>query len=200
MVKKLENKKWIKVRLGMGSASTGLIKNKKLMKEYADELGWKVTTYKEGIVNEDGIRIYFIRAIPNKQMLLSPEEFRKLKNKLTGFAYELHLDFEGENADFLRYESPLTNIMSIKKPQDLIIQQAWGNILIIEYPITKAIQLEKEDPNLAEYLFERQVEDHFEIYVTDTGFIQRLIRDKSSIKARHKLKKRIADFYGIELD
>ena len=48
MVKEIEGSNWIKVHIGISSTSVGLIKNKNLMKDYAEELGWQVETDKEG--------------------------------------------------------------------------------------------------------------------------------------------------------
>ncbi len=137
----IENRRWLNVALGLQSISFGLIKNKKLMEEYAKELGWIVETSKEGVVDEEGNRLYDVLVIPNEERLLSPEELRQIKDKLIGFSLELLTYIDPTTTSLTAIDWPV-NMLEAKKPEDVMVTYEAGHVLSITYKLVEYSELD----------------------------------------------------------
>lgn len=196
----IEHKKFLKIHFGLMSTSSGLIQNKNLLKEYAEELDWIVETDKEGSVDENGIRYYEINVKPNKSEKISPEEYRKIKDKVEGFAVDLwsQINANNENASF-GVTPEIDDVFFITKPEKVKGYLNYGGILFLEYNLIDRIELENISENLAKFIFEEFVWDYYDritikIPIYKKPFKKKLINDLN------EYLNKLDDMFGIKLD
>jgi hypothetical protein len=149
----LENSKWVYVHIGLASASFDIIKVKKDLKDYSEELNWEISVDKKGYVNEKGDRMFNIDIHPNGGKI-SPEELREKKDFIEGFSVSVLRDII-----YFGRENDLPERLSISwfayKNEDKIdtLNIQLAEVLTIECDLKKAIKLEKENPNLFKKAF-----------------------------------------------
>ncbi|KKM67839.1 hypothetical protein LCGC14_1467130 [marine sediment metagenome] len=195
----IQHRKWINVKFGFRSTAVNLIKNKRALQEYADELGWFIETDKEGEVDEQGRRLYDIIITPNKEKLISPEELRQVKDKLIGFASELLFIINPDATKALAYDYPV-NVLEAKKPEDVILVYDLESILVLTYKLQDRIGLENQNLNLAKFVFGSSIKKSLGNLGLDTSRFHKLITRKKKIQLREQYKKRLKDWFGIDLE
>jgi len=155
--KSLDKEKWIEVGIGIRVTPDCLIEVKKELREYAEELNWKLISDKKGDVDEDGSRRYDI-TIKSKTKL-SPEEVREIKIKLIGFVISIR-------KDILKYDEKIKDIKN-----DLDISEdfkniliSWGEVLQFSIPFNKFIKFERENYDLTKATFLSTLTYHKKAY------------------------------------
>jgi len=200
-VKNIVHERWIKIELSMICNAALLIKNKKRMQEYADELGWRVVVDKEGTIHESGNRVYGIKAVPqDKDEKISPEECRLLWDKLLGFSYSLLIDLSDDNEVVHTFGDNIIKFMTVSKKEDVIFQLILGDTLLLEYPLIKRIELEKVEPNLAKIIFQRYTQEMFDKFEMKTGLFKNFFQDKNVIEEKKKAKTRLKEWFGAKFN
>jgi len=151
MAKDIESDRWMNIKIALSANAANLIKVKKAMKEYAEELDWVLETDKEGWLEDNRIRRYDITISP-KTGKISPEEFAKIKSKLVGFVFSILKDVIGEKLEVVKGKQIIkTHISASKDWKRCYIKM--GDILTIYCDIKDFLQLEKLNPKLVENLF-----------------------------------------------
>tara|TARA_Y100000294_G_C8541225_1_gene331279 strand:+ start:113 stop:715 length:603 start_codon:yes stop_codon:yes gene_type:complete len=195
----IENRKWIKVFLGVATSSIGLIKHKKWMKEYADELGWIVTTDKEGVVDEQGVRLYTVSVIPNKDGLISPEELRIVQDKLRGFAEEIYITIYPDREKFFMVDTPIV-FMTAKKKEEVTMSFEYAGFLILEYKLIDRQELESKSYNLEKFIFNNSLAELFnKTFNLRTSFYHRIMEGKEVIRNKEAYKERLKEWFKIKI-
>jgi len=200
MKKDIVHNKWIKISMGMCAGSTHLIEMKKQMKEYAEELDWEIEVDKEGYISEGGTRMYDINILP-KGKLISPEEYRKIYNKLLGFSLRLLADVMKEDVSNLEatFTQQSSSLLTAKKSEEVIMIMNIHKTLMVEYSLVDRLKLEEKEPHLARLIFFETVEQMFKKFKLGTGFFNNFSQSKDMIKAKDDLKKRLEEWFGIEV-
>jgi len=151
----LEKDKWIIIELAMSANSSYIIPSKKELQEYADDLGWELNIDKKGYVDEIGNRYYNIKLTP-KGKLISPEELRKKREILDGYAVSIHRDVILKDRPKEVPKEFSTDFMvgeSVDDKKENILITTTAKTLTISCSLKKAIELEVESPNLFKKAF-----------------------------------------------
>lgn len=150
----LENQKIFEVSISLSSPSELLVWLKSEFKKYADELEWIVEVDKKGVVNTTGNRVYPVQIIPREKKI-SAEEIRKNKDLILGFVHSIYTSVLYRNRS--HEQIPPISINHSIEPQengkDFIYLVEYAGILSIKTDLKKAIELEREDENLAKAIF-----------------------------------------------
>ena len=197
----IHTQRWLNVELSMVATSGAMINTKIRMKEYAEELGgWEVIVDKEGIVDENGHRLYEIKVVPNKEGKMSPEEFRIIRNKLFGFAFDLlvYLNPEEKEREAF-YSVNLINFLSAKKIEEIKSQVIFCKTLFVDCYLKDRLELEKKDINLAKDIFVVTFEEEIKRYKLKTGFFNKFTQDKDTIEMSNRYKQRLKDWFNIKV-
>ena len=199
MVIEIEKRKWIKINLSVYCDASLIIKWKKEFKEYAEEVGWKIEIDKEGRVDEGGIRLYAVELIPNNDRLISPEELRKNMDKLHGFAQnvfrQIYPDAKVGNIN----DQPI-KFLNAKNPEEVKFHYSFFEVLNLNYNLKDRIKLYRESPQLEKYIFRQSIIDLFNIYgINKTRFWNNLLESKEVIQYRKEFKKRLKEWYDIDI-
>ena len=153
--KDLENEKWINAKITIQTTSTELIRVKKDMEKYAEELDWGLIIDKKGEVDETGIRFFELKLAPRGG--ISPEGLREIREKLLGFVISILRDIINISID-----NPFRAITKIGISKDLKnIITATGMsenssehyILFTESPIGTFVELETKHHGLCNAAF-----------------------------------------------
>jgi len=194
----IENRKWIKASLSIEFVASSLIRNKKWMKEYADELGWILEVDKEGSVGEDGNRFYEVRVVPDSSQKISPEELRKVIDKLKGFAQEIYSVLYPEEREF-EFQNRIINFQTAKTPEEPTLIFDYSRVLLLEYKFIDRVELFRKSPNLDKFIFERTLQDEVKKMKLDkTSHWHRFVDGKEIFEAKKIYKQRLKEWYGLE--
>ncbi len=148
MAEDLVNDKWVEIQFSVSAVAHGLIKLKKEMESFAEQLDWVVEVDKKGYVGSEGARWYEVKVMP-KGGKTSPEEIRQKRDLIIGFASAIYLDI-------LNREDAMITTHSMGKRNDtneLLFLIDVGGILRINADLKRAIKLEKIDHNLENTAF-----------------------------------------------
>jgi hypothetical protein len=148
----IEFKKWINAEISLLTTAIDLVKIKKVLKEYAEELGWETIVDKKGEVTSDGIRRFEVKIAPIGGKM-SPEELRELKDKLIGFAVSITRDILYNGREISKEEFNKSMITAIYPSEDLKKIVVTTGPIILTSPIEKFVELEKNHYNLCDVAF-----------------------------------------------
>lgn len=201
MATKLENKKWIEIYLFISVTAKAIRKVKETYKSYAEELPgkWAVEVDKEGTVHESGVRIYETVFEP-KGRKISPETFRKSKDKLYGFASEIYDWTQGDDGDGTWPGGvEFRGLAKDKSAKEVYIIHNWGDVFFIKYRAIDRLQLEQESPDMAKFLFGEYLYDWFDDNIYYFPWYEKLFR-KEKYEAFKEQVKLLDDKLGIKLE
>jgi len=200
MVKDIVHDKWIEVWITMSSASAHLIKSKKQMKEYADELDWILEVDKEGYVSESGARMYEIKIRPEHKMI-SPEDYRKISDKLLGFSLDLLADLQDTDIGEINgtFSPVIIKFLEAKKPEDVEFGLSINDTLMLKYKLVDRFSLEKKDLNLAKVVFFETINEMLARFKLGTSFFNNFRQNEETIKQKDQLKQRLKDWFHINV-
>lgn len=150
----LDNK-FIHINMVILSRASSLIKNKKRMKEYAEELDWELDTKK---VSDETGEIWYQILIKPKQEKISPSELSEKRDLIFGFLQDLiYYLYEGCE-ELPKHINSATHTIGTYKDKNKkefvgikvnIVESA----LEIFFDVPKGIILEKEYPELFKKIF-----------------------------------------------
>lgn len=153
MAEDLENDKWVEARLSLSSHSTGIIKSKKELTAYAEELGWEVDVDKKGYVDKDGDKMFEITVVP-KGKKCSPEELREKRELLEGFAISVMRDIiYATRPDQLPERAVIRYTPYKNEDKKDMLNIVFAEVFIIDIDLKKGIKLEIEKRNLFKKAF-----------------------------------------------
>lgn len=165
MAEDLENDKWVEIHIGLMSPSTEIIKIKKDLNDYANELGWEINIDKKGVVDEEGNRVFNIRISP-KGDKISPEELREKSDIINGFSVSVLRDVIYVGRENELSEISRTWLAYRNEEKKCILDVRLADVLIINCELKKAIKLELESPNLFKKAFgislKKWYDEHFD--------------------------------------
>lgn len=203
MTKDIINDKWIEPVLSIWASPKFIVECKRTMKDWADELGWEFDEDKEGSVDEFGRKGYLIKIIP-KGNKISPEGLRKVKEKVYGFTERLFTenitqeDISKEGYLMILREIFLLGVEDAKKKEDIDILINYGGYLSLKYKLSDRVDLENRDLNLARFLFLTEAKEDLSKIDLKAGFFKQFF-DKEEAEKRIKIKKKLKDFFDIDL-
>lgn len=166
---------------------SSLIKSKKRMQEYADELGWKMVSQKG--TNEEGEVSYDVMIKPKKEKL-SPSELSEQQDLIIGFLQEMVNDiYSGYSTEDLPSQlNQITRHIGKYKTKDNkefvgVNINLVGQALEIFFDLSKGLLLEKEHPKLANKIFHSSLKDWYdkEIEILNKRFGKNKERENSQL-------------------
>ena len=196
MAKDIINDKWIKIELGILISSDSLVEFKRLMKDYAEELDWIVEVDKEGVVSESGGRLYEVKASPPKSGMISPEELRKIYDKLKGFSFNL-LRRINPDEEYITYVTQPIKLIEAKNSEEVKLGFSVCEVLNIEYLLADRIRLEKKDYNLEKFLFFESVQSTFDKFNLKKDLFRDFFLKKDIKKAKEDIRERLLKWFNI---
>ena len=204
MSQEIDKERWIEIGMGVNTSARGLINFKKRMEEYAKEVDWELSAEKEGHIDEEGEKMYNLHIAP-KGKKISPEEFRRIKDKLTAFTQELaesirsFYDADGRLLIRERW-GPLNNILSLKKKEDMMMFITKAEILNLSYPLIKRVELEKENPSLAKGTFGDTLNQEWNNYENiKITFLEKVFK-KDLAKTKEESHNKLKEWFGIIIE
>lgn len=146
--------KWIFPSINFATAYDRLVRNKDLLRQYSDELGWVM---KEGKADERGVTIGIMPA----EFRVSPSDYLANQKKYMGISYSILRDFFfGGNDDEARksqHTSMSMDVVGLKEGarpdrSNFYVRHKIG-LLTIAYPLANRLKLEGQDPKRAIEIF-----------------------------------------------
>lgn len=193
--------KWIKATLGVMAFAHTTIDARKILKEYGEELGWDFKEDKKGVIDEDGKKLYHMWIEP-KGGEISPEEFGEEIQRIYGFTETLgggikeNRNEEGEIVFDIKFA--FTNdLMRIGKKENVEMTLKYAGLLDIIYPLTKRIQLEKADKDLALTIFRDTFQENFDEMENLRPTLTEWLFKTDIYNYKKKLLERIKNWFGV---
>jgi hypothetical protein len=204
MTTDIDKEKWMTISISVSTTAGGLIDHKKVMKEYADELDWKMHADKEGHIDADGDKMYFVKIFPEGEKI-SPADFRRLKDKIYAFTDKIalliptNIDAEG-NFTITTQFGPAMALLDTKKKEDFMMFISRAGILNIEYPLIKRVELEKENLNYAKGTFESDLNTEWNNYEGSKITLMENWFNKDIKELKKRRNNKLEDWFGIIID
>lgn len=152
---------WLTVSIAINSPYSELIRVKKYLKPYAEELGWDIT--QEDINNDEDENKVNIILSPELEERFSLEELSEDWDKIVGFAYSIYRDlmFNGDNKKTEEANKSALSIMNTKVEGEetrWFIKISYG-FLSLEYLISDMVKAEKDNPEMVEKILPKNTEE-----------------------------------------
>lgn len=183
--------KWINIGIAVSVAPEKREGMEKLLKLYADELGWEVSSREVPSEKEKRAEVLISPA----SRTISPSELNERINKVAGVSFGILKDivFRGDREKALKHHLQGTSLTAAVHPgtkkEFLFLGHTIG-FLWFNYELSNRLALEKENPELARSLFFGQ---------TAEEQLRDLFRRKKPEENDAKLKEALEKKYGINL-